>query len=670
MGHNITDRDGLFVVRQPAWHGLGKVLSDYPTREEAKAIAHPWEPTTEPLYRIVEVPEEVWFDCIDPQCGDSTWDHDCDGHHETRLKKKVQRVDEVDLVVRDDDPALVLGVKPVTRSLVKNGEMYDIAEAIMGGDGGRVLYETGGSISGGRKVWLLLRFEEPFRVGGRPGTDTIAYFALQNSNDGTAAFRGQGTNVTIVCHEAGTPILHENRWIKVEEHPSFMGMKSEAGLRVSIEGLPFTETVTLDHRYRTSKSEDRADWTYARDLEKGVTEIAYPIDMTVEEHSESEDFWWAMGLWWADGHLTSRGGIGWSVANTQPEIEERLLGFLRERGFTGKGSQRRGCKQIVAGRMPEVHQMLSEWYRGEGNGKGAREKVPSSFVERLPLNLQQSFVDGYFAGDGYTQKDRQARIFLSSSLDGLLVLRRVLMRLGQPCSIRLGRKAAHASVIEGRKVNAKDQWSLRVAANAQGVRIEDGILYSKVKLIEWVREMKAVPITTENNRYVTAFGMSSNCDNTSKMADMDAEGRGTDFAFAHTANIKERIEQAKEALAGWKESVATYQRIAEHMIEVPVTKEQRTLFIHEFIPMPQENLISARVRQNVVDGRSKMIDIFDSPTQETIRDTTWGLVQAAIEYSQHYRKAKTAESRFKRAYLDKSRLTVDALALAQEVAKA
>lgn len=160
------------------------------------------------------------------------------------------------------------------------------------------------------------------------------------------------------------------------------------------------------------------------------------------------------------------------------------------------------------------------------------------------------------------------------------------------------------------------------------------------------------------------------CDNTSQMADMDASIKGTEFAFSHTKNIAERIEEAKEALAGWKESVVVYNRLAEHLLDIPITKEQRTLFIHEFIPMPQESLISPRVRQNVVDGRSKMIDLFDSQTQETIRDSAWGLVQGAIEYSQWYRKAKTAESRFERAYLKKSALTRDALVLAQEVARA
>ncbi len=159
------------------------------------------------------------------------------------------------------------------------------------------------------------------------------------------------------------------------------------------------------------------------------------------------------------------------------------------------------------------------------------------------------------------------------------------------------------------------------------------------------------------------------CDNTAQMADMDASVRGTEFVFRHTKNVRERIDEAKEALVGWRESVSAWQRLSEHLIGIPVTREQRTLFVHEFVPMPQETLISDRVRGNVAEARIRMLDIFDSPTQESIRDTALGLVQASIEYAQHYRKARSDETRFKRAYLDRSLLTAHAVEMAQEIAR-
>lgn len=358
MPAGITSSDGVFTVRNPAWWDLegAHTLSDYPTREEAKAIAHPWEPMTESLWRIVQVVEHLPAQQVACFAEDGCTPGTHPEHFVT--KSKAQRVEDYDLVVRDDD-RYPLGVKPKSRALVTNDEMYDIAEALMKGQGtGQVLFETGGSLQGGRKVWLLMRFSEPIQIAGRNGTETIPFYALQNANDGSGAFRGQATEVCIVCQ------------------------------------------------------------------------------------------------------------------------------------------------------------------------------------------------------------------------------------------------------------------------------------------------------------------------NTSHMADLDAQLRGTEFVFRHTKNVAERIEEAKVALEGWQESVAAFQGLAEHLIHLPVTPQQRTIFVREFIRPPQESLVSDRVLANVEADRKKMEAIFDSPTQEVTKDTVWGLVQASIEYSQWYRRAKSNETRFKRAYLDRSRLTTSALELALEVSKA
>ena len=87
--------------------------------------------------------------------------------------------------------------------------------------------------------------------------------------------------------------------------------------------------------------------------------------------------------------------------------------------------------------------------------------------------------------------------------------------------------------------------------------------------------------------------------------------------------------------------------------------------------MVSPNLLSVIITPNVVEGRLKLDSIFSSPTQTLggIETTAWGLVQGAIEYSQWYRKARSDESRFERAYLNRSRLTSDALDLALTAAK-
>ena len=182
MSHEIQSTDGVFSTRSPMWHGLGHVLTDYPTIEEAKKLAHNWEPVEEPVYRRVPG-QPVW----DPFTGRTT--HSADTFEEVADHKAIVRSDTSDL----------LDVQNDTYEPVLNQTMYDIAEAIEGEAKGSVMLETGGSLDEGRKVWLLVRLRDPLLVNGDPHGATVPYFALQNAHDGSGAFRGQATMTRIVC---------------------------------------------------------------------------------------------------------------------------------------------------------------------------------------------------------------------------------------------------------------------------------------------------------------------------------------------------------------------------------------------------------------------------------------------------------------------------------------
>src|SRR5699024_236789 len=67
------------------------------------------------------------------------------------------------------------------------------------GSAADVMVESGGSLKGGRLVWLLLRLKDPLVIEGDPRGATMAYYALQNSHDVSGAFRGQATSTRIVC---------------------------------------------------------------------------------------------------------------------------------------------------------------------------------------------------------------------------------------------------------------------------------------------------------------------------------------------------------------------------------------------------------------------------------------------------------------------------------------
>jgi phage/plasmid-like protein (TIGR03299 family) len=173
MGHGLTETDSMFSVRETPWHGLGVVLPEYPTRDEAQQLAHPWEPLSEPVYRRAEV--------------------ELTPGYSTPIYTSVEGRK---LITRSDNNA-VLGDVANTLGTVSNNDLWDIAEAV-GNIGAGVQIETAGSLLGGAKVWILLRLEEPLQVKGDPSA-TLAFFALQNSHDGSGSLRGQAINTRIVC---------------------------------------------------------------------------------------------------------------------------------------------------------------------------------------------------------------------------------------------------------------------------------------------------------------------------------------------------------------------------------------------------------------------------------------------------------------------------------------
>jgi phage/plasmid-like protein (TIGR03299 family) len=335
MSHEITNRDGVFTVREAAWHGLGHTFADYPTRAEAQAVAHPWEPVAESLFRVRRTPGQGGMGPGKPA---------------------LEKVEGYVLNTRSDDGG-ELGIVPTTYVTVTNNEMYDIAETVQGEDSD-VKLETGGSLKGGKKVWLLLRLNEPLLVPGDPHGETIAYYALQNAHDGSGAFRGQGVNERIVCA------------------------------------------------------------------------------------------------------------------------------------------------------------------------------------------------------------------------------------------------------------------------------------------------------------------------NTAHIADVEASAYGTEFVFRHTKNVRERIEEARTALAGWRSGLERWQLECAELIAMKVTPEATDLFLERFIPMPMANVVTDRVIGNIEQARAEVREVLGSQTCVGIEKTAYGLVQASIEWTDHVRRAHSQESRFTRSYLERSSIVRTAVTLAVEAANA
>lgn len=139
------------------WHGLGNIIEDAPTSEEAIKLAGlAWDVIPKPIY-------------------------DEFGRELPGYKVNIRTSDNK-----------ALGVVTDRYKIVQNSEAFAFTDALLGHG---VKYETAGSLASGKRVWMLARMENT----------TIAeenidpYLVFTNSHDGTGAIRVAITPIRVVC---------------------------------------------------------------------------------------------------------------------------------------------------------------------------------------------------------------------------------------------------------------------------------------------------------------------------------------------------------------------------------------------------------------------------------------------------------------------------------------
>ncbi len=169
-----ADFDSGFMVRTPAWHRQGQVLEAPPASwDEARKLAGlDWEPIKEPVFA-----RSIGFDD--------------DGNP----AEGFEAIEGFTRIARSDTGA-TLALPSADYSIISNAEMGEIVEAVL--DEPNMAYDTAGSLSGGRKVWALLKLDEPYQIPGDPSL-TFPYGAIVNHHDAKGACQVLRTTVRIVC---------------------------------------------------------------------------------------------------------------------------------------------------------------------------------------------------------------------------------------------------------------------------------------------------------------------------------------------------------------------------------------------------------------------------------------------------------------------------------------
>ena len=162
------------------------------------------------------------------------------------------------------------------------------------------------------------------------------------------------------------------------------------------------------------------------------------------------------------------------------------------------------------------------------------------------------------------------------------------------------------------------------------------------------------------------------CQNTVDMALAEAAGLGSLWTFRHSANVLDRIDEARAAIDGIVAAADAFVALGNELARQRIKPEGRALFLERFIPSPEAALVTERAAANIAEAREAVAAILDGETGTVTAKqgrTAYGLFEAGVEYLDHIRPARDAESRFGRAIIKPSRRKAHVLDLAREAAR-
>ena len=176
MAHNLNEIDGkvAFFGTKTAWHGLGQIVTEAQTSEEAIKLAGL-------DYEVVKAPIQ-------------TCDGDC------------VEIPNYFATLRADTNT-PLGVVGNRYSILQNRDAFRFVDELCGSK--QAVFETAGALGKGERIFLTCKLPDRLVIG----KDDVAenYFFITNSHDGTNGVELAFTNVFIVCENTLKQALRSSK---------------------------------------------------------------------------------------------------------------------------------------------------------------------------------------------------------------------------------------------------------------------------------------------------------------------------------------------------------------------------------------------------------------------------------------------------------------------------
>ena len=229
MAHNLATTNGktaLFVVKEKAWHQLGKVLDAPPTSKEAIKEAGL-------DYVVQKMPIPNPFDA------------------EKVIKERY-------FTYRKDDNR-ILGIVGSKYEIMQNIDGFEFFDSIVGE--GEAIYETAGALGDGEVVFITAKLPGYITVGNSDNIEK--YLLLSLSHDGSSPITAMFTPVRVVCnntlhwalsdkHQQKVKIRHtKNASSKLEEAHRILGISNMLTDQLGLKFNKMSKTLITDDKFGT-----------------------------------------------------------------------------------------------------------------------------------------------------------------------------------------------------------------------------------------------------------------------------------------------------------------------------------------------------------------------------------------------------------------------------------
>jgi len=108
----------------------------------------------------------------------------------------------------------------------------------------------------------------------------------------------------------------------------------------------------------------------------------------------------------------------------------------------------------------------------------------------------------------------------------------------------------------------------------------------------------------------------------------------TKYTIRHLSNLRGSRDEAMRALALTHKYAAMFAEQVEKLIDTPASIDQ---FLAEMFPVVGPKLTKTGITLNE-NYQQSVADVYNSPTQDGIRGTAWGVFNAYAEWHDHYRQ--------------------------------